>query len=88
MAKLAPKGKEGAAKATGSTAAPKTAKATAAAAKAAAKKTPAKGGAKKIRRGSRYSCEVCGVVVSVDEVCGCAEAHDIICCGQAMKTTR
>ena len=88
MAKSAPKGKEGAAKASESTAAPKAAKATGAAPKAAAKKTPAKGGPKKVRRGDRYSCEVCGVVVSVDEVCGCAEAHEIICCGQAMTAKR
>jgi len=33
----------------------------------------------------KYICEVCGLVVSVDETCGCVETCDIICCGQQMK---
>jgi len=33
----------------------------------------------------KYTCEVCGLVVSVDETCGCAKTCDIICCGQQMK---
>ena len=32
-----------------------------------------------------YKCNVCGLVVTVDETCGCTEACDIICCGKAMK---
>ena len=33
----------------------------------------------------RYACEACGLVVSVDEVCGCVDTCDIICCGSEMK---
>ena len=44
--------------------------------------------AKKVSRGDQYSCEVCGLVVSVDEACGCVEACDIICCGEEMKARK
>jgi len=33
---------------------------------------------------TRYACGVCGIVVSVDEMCGCVDACDIICCGEQM----
>ncbi len=46
------------------------------------KKAPAK---KRISKGQALECEVCGLEVIVDEVCGCAEAHGIICCSQPMK---
>jgi rubrerythrin len=61
-----------------------------AAAKPAAKKAagPARGSKKKVKAGERYSCEVCGLVVSVDEVCGCVDACDIICCGEQMRPGR
>jgi len=36
-------------------------------------------------RKSKYSCEVCGLAVSVDNICGCVDTCDIICCGQQMK---
>ncbi|MBI4335357.1 MAG: hypothetical protein HY589_01735 [Candidatus Omnitrophica bacterium] len=36
-------------------------------------------------RKPRYSCKVCGLVVSVDNICGCVDACDIICCGEEMK---
>lgn len=29
-------------------------------------------------------CGVCGYSVIVDNVCGCAEEHTLICCGKAM----
>jgi hypothetical protein len=29
-------------------------------------------------------CRVCGYRVVVDEACGCAEEHVLICCGQPM----
>lgn len=32
----------------------------------------------------KYSCQVCGLVVSVDEMCGCVDTCDIVCCGQEM----
>ena len=40
---------------------------------------------KKMAKGVSYTCEVCGLVVSVDEVCGCVDVCDIICCGKPMK---
>lgn len=45
------------------------------------KRTPVK----KMTKGSSYACEVCGLVVSVDEVCDCVDVCDIICCGKPMK---
>jgi len=43
--------------------------------------------ASKTSRGDRYSCEVCGLSVVVDDVCGCEEVHEIVCCEQPMKKT-
>jgi hypothetical protein len=42
----------------------------------------------KVKKGSRYTCSVCGLVVAVDEVCGCVDICDIICCSQQMKPKR
>jgi len=53
--------------------------------KKAKKRTAARGKGKK---GETYACGVCGLSVTVDEVCGCAEAHDIICCMKPMKKKR
>lgn len=33
----------------------------------------------------KYTCEACGLVVTVDEACGCVDECDIVCCGQSMK---
>ncbi len=65
----------------------KSAQAAAKAAPKGTKKVPAKnakGRAKKISRGDQMYCDVCGLVVTVDETCGCA-ACDIICCGTEMQ---
>jgi len=43
-----------------------------------------KGEITKTEKGSRYTCSVCGLVVTVDEVCGCVDVCDLICCGQPM----
>jgi len=51
--------------------------------KAPAKKTVAKKSAAK--KAPKLECGVCGFRVTVDNECGCAEAHPIICCGKAMK---
>ncbi len=51
----------------------------------AAQKTPSRRGRGKVTQGNRYSCDVCGLVVSVDEVCGCVDTCDLICCGEEMK---
>jgi hypothetical protein len=49
------------------------------------KKVPAKGNATK---GESYACESCGLVVTVDEDCGCVDACEIVCCEMPMKKTR
>jgi hypothetical protein len=48
----------------------------------AAKKPRAK---RATSKGDNYVCDVCGLSVVVDEVCGCEEVHEIICCEQPMK---
>jgi hypothetical protein len=53
--------------------------------KGSAKKVAAKG---KTKVGDSYVCGVCGLAVTVDEDCGCAEACDIICCSEPMKRKR
>ncbi|MFN3966257.1 MAG: hypothetical protein ACK4JE_00965 [Endomicrobiia bacterium] len=39
----------------------------------------------KKKKKQKYVCEICGLVVSVDNICGCVEECDILCCGQQMK---
>jgi hypothetical protein len=68
--------------------------------KKAAKKAPAKmkavakragcGNASraKVKAGEQYKCSVCGLVVSVDETCGCVKTCDIVCCEKQMKKKR
>ena len=68
--------------------------------KKAAKKAPAKKKAvakragcgtasrAKVKAGDQYKCSVCGLVVSVDETCGCVKTCDILCCGSQMKKKR
>jgi hypothetical protein len=55
--------------------------------KAVARKTttkkPTTTGKSKVGEG--YECGVCGLAVTVDEDCGCTEAHDLICCRTPMK---
>ena len=66
----------------------KTAAKKAVAKKTAVKKTVAKKPAKKpvgIKKGSKYTCGVCGLAVTVDTACGCGEAAHIICCEKPMK---
>jgi len=38
-----------------------------------------------VKKGAAYKCSVCGLVVSVNEVCGCIDTCDIICCEKPMK---
>ena len=40
---------------------------------------------KRIRKGDAYKCGVCGLAVTVDEVCGCIDTCDIICCEKPMR---
>ena len=36
------------------------------------------------KKGERYKCENCGLVVLVEDVCGCNDC-DIVCCAAPMK---
>jgi hypothetical protein len=59
----------------------------------AVKKAVAKRAKKAVARtktkvGDSYACEVCGLSVIVDDVCGCVDACDIICCETPMKRKR
>ncbi len=56
----------------------------------AASKTPAKRRAAKpkVKSGDAYTCQVCGLAVTVDETCGCVDTCDIICCDTPMKKKR
>jgi len=56
--------------------------------KKAAKKPVKKAAKKAVKKGEKYSCSVCGLAVTVDEVCGCVDACDIICCERQMKPKR
>ena len=49
--------------------------------KKAVKKVSKKG----VKKGDVYQCGVCGLAVTVDEVCGCVDVCDIICCERQMK---
>lgn len=51
-------------------------------AKKAGKKKP--GSSKK----PKLSCRVCGLIVTVDNVCGCVDYCDIVCCGEEMKSKK
>lgn len=54
----------------------------------AQKGSSVKAGTKKeARKGDAYTCEVCGLVVTVDEDCGC-ETCDLICCETQMKPVK
>jgi hypothetical protein len=53
------------------------------------KKKEAKKVAKRgVKKGDVYQCGVCGLAVTVDEVCGCVDTCDIICCEKPMKSKK
>ncbi|NWG02285.1 MAG: hypothetical protein HXY44_05460 [Syntrophaceae bacterium] len=54
----------------------------------AVKKTAKKVGKKGVKKGDVYKCSVCGLVVTVDETCGCVDTCDIICCEKPMKAKK
>lgn len=86
MVKTAPKEKKTKTAAAKKSEKPIASKAAKAPVKAApAKKTTAKSRREKVKAGEKYSCEVCGLVVSIDETCGCVDACDIVCCGEEMR---
>ncbi len=39
------------------------------------------------KKGERYKCEQCGLVVLVEDVCGCDDC-DVVCCGAPMKSVK
>jgi hypothetical protein len=56
--------------------------------KTSPKRTAAKKTAKKsvgVKAGSKYVCGVCGLAVTVDTACGCAEETHLICCEKPMR---
>ena len=51
----------------------------------AAKKTKKTAGT---RKGDKYECRVCGLVVKIDRKCGCTGTCEIMCCDKPMKKIR
>jgi rubrerythrin len=43
---------------------------------------------KGVKKGDAYKCSVCGLIVSVDETCGCVDTCDLICCETPMKSKK
>jgi hypothetical protein len=41
----------------------------------------------KAKEGDRYICEECGMVVAVEEACGC-EPCELVCCDVPMEKTK
>ncbi|MCW4046943.1 MAG: hypothetical protein NWE99_05200 [Candidatus Bathyarchaeota archaeon] len=39
------------------------------------------------KKGEKYKCEECGLIILVEDPCGCEEC-DIICCGEPMKPVK
>jgi hypothetical protein len=39
------------------------------------------------RLGAKYACQECGLLVVVDQDCGCGTI-DLVCCGEPMKKKR
>lgn len=39
------------------------------------------------KKGEKYTCEDCGLIVVVEDDCGCEEC-DIVCCGAPMKPVK
>jgi len=56
--------------------------------KKVAKKAVKKSVKKGAKKGDVYKCGVCGLAVKVDNVCGCVDYCDIVCCEKQMKPAR
>jgi len=37
------------------------------------------------KKGERYKCDECGLVVIVEDPCGCEDTCGLICCGEPMN---
>ena len=44
--------------------------------------------AKKSKAKENYACTVCGLLITVNNVCNCVEACDIVCCNEPMRKKR
>ena len=53
--------------------------------KSGASKAVSKG---KKTAGDQYTCETCGLGITVDEECCCANPCDLVCCDSPMKKRR
>ncbi len=53
--------------------------------KAKAKAKPKKAVKKAAPKAPKLLCGICGYRVIVDEACGCAEEHVLMCCGAPMR---
>jgi hypothetical protein len=40
------------------------------------------------QKGEKYECEECGLVVVVEDPCGCPDECQIVCCSQPMKPVK
>ena len=49
-------------------------------------KTGRKTGGRKseIKKGNQLVCGDCGLVVTIDDACGCSTFHEVVCCGEPM----
>jgi len=52
------------------------------------KKAVKKVAKKAAKKGDVYECSACGLAVTVDEVCGCVDDCDILCCEKPMKAKK
>jgi hypothetical protein len=43
---------------------------------------------KGMKKDDKLVCEQCGLIVTVDSICGCVDVCDLICCGKEMKAKR
>jgi len=56
--------------------------------KKAAKKVTKKVAKKGVKKGDVYKCGVCGLAVKIDNLCGCVDYCDIVCCEKQMRPSR
>ena len=56
--------------------------------KKVAKKGSKAVGKKGVKKGDVYKCSVCGLAVRVDEICGCVDMCDIVCCEKPMRAKK
>jgi hypothetical protein len=40
------------------------------------------------KKGAKYKCEECGLIIVIDEPCGCEPACNLMCCETPMKEVK